>query len=693
MRKAVLLSFALISVSASASIPVAGQTPPGAVVREPNSTDAAVAIQDPRSPREQAYIKLFEGQRHMWKLQRMQSQAGRANSRQLAKGAFEAAVRLDPTLAEGYAALSQLAVAAPPRDIEEGIRQGELAVKTDSQNIGGHRMLARLYTVKSRLNNGVLDPAFADRAQTHWLEIARMEPRNAEAWAFVSAFAEARNRTAEQVEALRKWVSASPPSDVGFYEGTMGGASLSPESASLKLASALMKLGKTAESASLLSGLISDDPENAEAIALLGEIVDSVDAEAGSASISALKQAVFANPNNVSLIDILARFQSRLGQFDEAVALLKRNVSLLAKTDGRAASTLSVSLAELYLQRDRYDDAAAAFENALAIRGVGSAASVKNEDREFVQYVFERLIQTGKVADRPQTVKAYIEKARKTFGKEDLFADRQMIAFLQGQGNRQEALTLVRSLRTVRPEDVRLLRLEASLLTDVGQVDTAVEMVRKKGKAGQAAPVAGDSGTGTVTIPVPPTDEFSDLLFISNLYSRANRGREAVETANQAFAIAGGAERRQIAKMTLATALQMSGDTAGAEQALRAILKETPGNPMALNNLGYFLTERGEKLEEAVEMIKQALKVDPKNPSYLDSLGWAYFKLGKLGEAEKYLTNASRADADSATIFEHLGDLYREKNEPAKAKSMWERALRLSAETSEIERLKKKLGK
>ncbi|MCV5132939.1 tetratricopeptide repeat protein, partial [Escherichia coli] len=78
---------------------------------------------------------------------------------------------------------------------------------------------------------------------------------------------------------------------------------------------------------------------------------------------------------------------------------------------------------------------------------------------------------------------------------------------------------------------------------------------------------------------------------------------------------------------------------------------------IALNNLGYFLLERNERFEEALELIKQAVESDPTNPSFLDSLGWAHFKLGNLDEAEKYLRDAIGIDSSSATIHEHLGDV------------------------------------
>ena len=136
----------------------------------------------------------------------------------------------------------------------------------------------------------------------------------------------------------------------------------------------------------------------------------------------------------------------------------------------------------------------------------------------------------------------------------------------------------------------------------------------------------------------------------------------------------------------------MSGDFAGAESTLRDILKESPNNPIALNNLGYFLLERGERYDEALTMIRRAVDTDPTNPSYLDSLGWANFKVGKLAEAELYLKEALRQDSSSATINEHLGDVYSAQRKSDLAKTYWQRALTLAVEAKDTARLKKKLG-
>ena len=84
---------------------------------------------------------------------------------------------------------------------------------------------------------------------------------------------------------------------------------------------------------------------------------------------------------------------------------------------------------------------------------------------------------------------------------------------------------------------------------------------------------------------------------------------------------------------------------ADAEKALRQVLVLEPANPNALNYLGYLLAMRGDKLDEAVQLVRKALEAEPDNGAYLDSLGWAHFKRGDLAEAEKYLGRGGPAHA------------------------------------------------
>jgi Flp pilus assembly protein TadD len=91
-------------------------------------------------------------------------------------------------------------------------------------------------------------------------------------------------------------------------------------------------------------------------------------------------------------------------------------------------------------------------------------------------------------------------------------------------------------------------------------------------------------------------------------------------------------------------------------------------------------------------MIQRAVRAEPTNSSFLDSLGWAYFKLGKLDEAELHLSEAARRDAASATIHDHLGDLYQRRGKPEQARAAWQKALALTVEVDEITKIKAKLN-
>jgi tetratricopeptide (TPR) repeat protein len=112
-----------------------------------------------------------------------------------------------------------------------------------------------------------------------------------------------------------------------------------------------------------------------------------------------------------------------------------------------------------------------------------------------------------------------------------------------------------------------------------------------------------------------------------------------------------------------------------AERVLRTILDAEPGNPNALNYLGYLLALRGERLDEAIALVRRALEVDPDNGAYLDSLGWAYFQRGDLDQAEKYLMAAVERLPRHAEVLDHVGDLHARRGRWDEAIEAWTRAL------------------
>jgi tetratricopeptide (TPR) repeat protein len=101
--------------------------------------------------------------------------------------------------------------------------------------------------------------------------------------------------------------------------------------------------------------------------------------------------------------------------------------------------------------------------------------------------------------------------------------------------------------------------------------------------------------------------------------------------------------------------------------------------------------DRGERLDEALDLLQRALKIEPGNPSYLDSLGWAFFKQGRLEQADAPLTEAAAKSPENSVIQDHLGDLRFRQRRFAEAVVAWERALAGDGEDIDRASIEKKL--
>lgn len=118
----------------------------------------------------------------------------------------------------------------------------------------------------------------------------------------------------------------------------------------------------------------------------------------------------------------------------------------------------------------------------------------------------------------------------------------------------------------------------------------------------------------------------------------------------------------------------------------------------ACNYLGYMWVEHDMHLEEAAEMIKKALELDPDNGAYLDSLGWLHFRKGKFEEALSTLLRAAQSlDRDDPVVFEHIGDTYAKLNRIPQALEYWGKAMALNpankALAEKIERTNTRVSK
>lgn len=129
-----------------------------------------------------------------------------------------------------------------------------------------------------------------------------------------------------------------------------------------------------------------------------------------------------------------------------------------------------------------------------------------------------------------------------------------------------------------------------------------------------------------------------------------------------------------------------------AEADLREALKLQPDQPEVLNYLGYGMVERGEKLDEALNMIKRAVAARPDDGYIVDSLSWAYYRLGQYDKALPIAERASQLMPLDAVVTDHLGDVYWAVGRKLEAQFQWHRALSFNPDPKDAERIKKKLA-
>jgi tetratricopeptide (TPR) repeat protein len=136
-------------------------------------------------------------------------------------------------------------------------------------------------------------------------------------------------------------------------------------------------------------------------------------------------------------------------------------------------------------------------------------------------------------------------------------------------------------------------------------------------------------------------------------------------------------------------ACERLGDLEQAERYFQKSLEISPNFAEAQNYLGYMWAEHGTNLDRARDLIEKAVKAEPKNDAYLDSMAWVLFKLNRPKEALDYILKAiQNAEEEDATVYDHLGDIYSALGQTDKAQAAWRKSISLEPN----ETIRKKLG-
>ena len=128
-----------------------------------------------------------------------------------------------------------------------------------------------------------------------------------------------------------------------------------------------------------------------------------------------------------------------------------------------------------------------------------------------------------------------------------------------------------------------------------------------------------------------------------------------------------------------------------AQADLEAALKDHPDEPELLNFLGYSWIDRGERLPEALAMVQKAVGSAPRSGAIVDSLGWAYFRMGDYKAAVEKLEQAVELEAGDPEINDHLGDAYWRVGRKDEAQFQCRRVLTLKPDDKIRDRAKLKL--
>jgi len=523
------------------------------------------------------------------------------------------------------------------------IEQYEQIVKIEPDNVEDHLLLGRLYSLNKDLQ----------KAENEFKTAVKLQPDSEEAVTTLAYLYNEEGDTSRATQVL----SAIPEA-----------------SRSAKLYSAL---GYTYEQQKQYKNAISAyrhaievDRDNLDAIRGLAQnLMNDGQAEA---ALEQYKVIADANPEDAQTYVRIAEIYRKQGKFDLALESLKKAESMV-----QDSVEVPYSMAAVYQAQGRFDEASQILQNLLK-KTEKTDGNYNQSERNNRAVFLERL---GSVYRDQGNTQLAVDTFRKllALGDENAVRGYQQIIDTYRESKQWQQATAVAKEATQKLPNNRDLRMVLDgQLADTGEPDKALKDVRSMLK-------------GT------PEDR-EVYITLAQMNTRLKRWNEAEEALGKAEQLSSKPEDKAYVYFLRGSTYERQKKFEQAEEMFRKVLANDPQNAMTLNYLGYMLADRGVKLDEALGYIKKAVELDPSSGAYLDSLGWAYFKMGKYELAEENLIKASQRINTDPTVQDHLGDLYQKTGRLKLAAAHWERALNewnktVAAELdpSDVARVQKKL--
>lgn len=502
---------------------------------------------------------------------------------------------------------------------------------------------------------------------------ARLDPASAEIPAALATLYARQNRTADAVAAAERAVKANPSNPEAnwilgqLYYRLSDATTTADRDRPDFVARAITALEKTNTNAHpgvplMLAQLYFQTRDFAKTITLLGPFVAE-------------------QPEQTDAVNLLVRAYQAAGRRDEAVALLEKSVEF--------APELYTTLAQRYEEEGRWRDAAGAYEAA------AGAVGGKRTLQLSLQWA-TALLNSGSLNEAIQARKILEEV---TVGASASARALYLLSEAQRRsGDLAAAEATGRRLMAADPNNLLGAHALAQIYEDRHEYQRVVGLldpiVMSRLRAPNAPKLAGDPNFRrlyinlalayerlreydkaiavlTQTRAATRTDAALEVQ-IARIHLSAGRGDSAIATLQGAMAKF---PEEPLVKLELGAAFGRQKRFAEAESVFQQMITANPKDAEALNYLGYMLAERGLRLDESVSFVQRALAIDPGNPAYLDSLGWAYFKQGRFDLAEQPLIDAGARMPTNSVVQDHLGDLHFKRERYQDAIDAWKQAL------------------
>jgi len=578
---------------------------------------------------------------------------------------YRLAIEADPSSEFLTSALAELYVKTGR--IRDAVLEAQDILKRDPSNLEAHKLLGRIYLrslgdLPGGGNNG--SENVLKLAIEQYEQIVKIEPNNVDDHLLLGRLYRLNNDLQKAEGELKTAIKLDPDSEEAI---TTLSLLYSDEGDTAKALQVLSSVPDTARSAKLYAALgatyeqrkeyksaidaykhaIQLDRDNLDAIRGLAE--NLLNDGQIDAALDQYKVIADANPEDAQTYLRISEVYRRQGKYDQALENLKKAEAMVPD-----ALEVPYNIAVVYQAQGHYDEAVKVLQDLLK-KTEKAENSYSQADRNNRAIFIERL---GMVYRDQQNYLAAVETFRKMIplGDENARTGYQDVIDTYREAKQwTQATATAKEAAQKLPNDRELRMVLDAQLADTGDPEKPLADIRSMLK-------------GT------PEDR-EVYLRLSIVYTRLKRWSEAEESLDKAEKLSTKAEEKEYVSFLRGDTYQREKKYDEAEAEFRKILAINPQSAATLNYLGYMNADRDVRLEESLTFIKQAVSLEPTNGAYLDSLGWAYFKLGKYDLAEENLAKASmRMDSDP-TVQDHLGDLYQKTGRLKLAAAHWERAV------------------